>query len=282
MPWNRFILPGYTSGDPTQAVPTLSANLFGLTNPFDEAGALTPFSSTRRAALDTLFSGRGWDSAGLNLGLSFLSDLQASLLIKLVQDSTKADIVSSPRVTVFNTQRANISVGLQRGYIADADVGNNGALDPQVASITTRTTLDVRPIVSADRRYVYLELFPQTRQLGQGSRGSATAPFFTVTVSSTSVSGNLPIVSAIPIMLPQQNFRIVETTVCVPDRGHLLIGGLADITEQDVESGIPVLDKIPIIKRLFSRHSTIKTRSHLLILVHPTILVKEELENKVY
>jgi len=275
-PQNRFLLPAHPEASLGSVSPLGPKGFLGATNPFDLNGPLAPFTGTERSSLAGLFPGSGWEGAGLNLGLSFLSDIQASLLIKAVQDSNKADILASPRVTVFNTQRANISVGLQRGYIADADVGNNGALDPQVASITTRTTLDVRPIVSADRRYVYMELFPQTRTL------NPSTPFFTVTVSAAAGTGNNIVSTSIPIQLPQQNFRIVETTVCVPDRGHLLIGGLAEMTEQDVETGIPVLNKIPILKRLFSRHSTTKQRQHLLILVHPTVLVKEELENKVY
>ncbi len=277
---NRFLLPTHPAASLDSISPLSPPGLWGMTNPYDFAGPLAPFSSTQRSSLTSLFGTGGFQGAGLNLGLSFLSDIQASLLIKAVQDSNKADILASPRVTVFNTQRANISVGLQRGYIADADVGNNGALDPQVASITTRTTLDVRPIVSADRRYVYMELFPQTRALSQGVGDNA--PFFTVTVSAAAGTGNALVATSIPIMLPQQNFRIVETTVCVPDRGHLLIGGLAEVTERDVETGIPVLNKLPIIKRLFSRHSTAKIRSHQLILIHPTVLVKEELENKMY
>jgi type II secretory pathway component GspD/PulD (secretin) len=275
-PQNRFLNTAAPNANLNSISPTATPGFWGMTNPFDLNGPLTPFAGSERSSLAGLFPGAGWEGAGLNLGLSFLNDIQASLLIKAVQDSNKADILASPRVTVFNTQRANISVGLQRGYIADADVGNNGALDPQVASITTRTTLDVRPIVSADRRYVYLELFPQTRTL------NPSTPFFTVTVSAAAGTGNNIVATSIPIQLPQQNFRIVETTVCVPDRGHLLIGGLAEVSEQEIETGIPVLNKIPIIKRLFSRHSTAKQRQHMLILVHPTVLIKEELENKVY
>lgn len=283
-PSNRFLVPAYPNPNLTELSPVAHSGFWGISNPFNTAGPLAPFSGTQSGSIAALFPGgaTAFQGVGLNLGLAFLSDIQAALLIKAVQDSNKADILSCPRVTVFNTQRANISVGRQVGYIADADVGNNGALDPQVASVTTRTTLDVRPIVSADRRYVYLELFPQTRALGTGARNTPDGPFFTVTVTAAAGTGNTTAQSSIPIQLPQQDFRIVETTVCVPDRGHLLIGGLATVSETDTESGIPVLNKLPLVKRLFSRRGSAKIRNHLLILIHPTILVKEELENKVY
>ncbi|NOZ19523.1 MAG: hypothetical protein GXP25_00380 [Planctomycetes bacterium] len=267
--------------DPQLQGTVANGNLFALSNPFDTTGNRTAnFIDNSAAGLGSVL-GQGFQNIGMNLGLAFLNDIQATLLIRAAQNSTQAEVLASPRLTVFNTQRGNVSVGQSYAYIQDADVGNQGALDPEVGTVTTRTSLDVRPIVSADRRFVYLELFPEVLRL-QPPAGTQGGPFRRIPIQAVAATNNNVVVSTMSIELPQQVFQIVETTVCVPDRGHLLVGGLADVTHREVESGVPILNKIPLIKRLFSRHSTIEQKQHLLILVHPTILAQDELEDHVY
>jgi type II secretory pathway component GspD/PulD (secretin) len=78
--------------------------------------------------------------------------------------------------------------------------------------------------------------------------------------------------------LPSIQTSSVETRVCVPDRGTVLLGGLTMTAESEIEAGVPGLSKIPILGRLFSNRSTVKDKSILLILVKPTIVLKEESE----
>jgi len=48
--------------------------------------------------------------------------------------------------------------------------------------------------------------------------------------------------------------------------------------EYEIEAGVPALSKLPILGRLFSNRSTVKDKSILLILVKPTIVLREEAE----
>jgi type II secretory pathway component GspD/PulD (secretin) len=64
----------------------------------------------------------------------------------------------------------------------------------------------------------------------------------------------------------------------VPDRGTLLIGGQKIKTHAEVESGVPVLSKVPYVGRLFSNRSKSEQTKVLLILVRPTIVYPEETE----
>ena len=60
-----------------------------------------------------------------------------------------------------------------------------------------------------------------------------------------------------------------------------MIGGLGKSSEKKASSGTPILSKIPIIKRLFSSNKIdreIDLRGNLIILIKPTILVREEEE----
>ena len=60
-----------------------------------------------------------------------------------------------------------------------------------------------------------------------------------------------------------------------------MIGGLGRSSEKKTSSGTPILSKIPIIKRLFSSNTIerdIDLKGNLIILIKPTILIREEEE----
>ena len=48
----------------------------------------------------------------------------------------------------------------------------------------------------------------------------------------------------------------VQTTVTVPDQGTILLGGQRLVTEQEIESGVPVLSKVPLLNRFFTNRIT--------------------------
>ena len=72
----------------------------------------------------------------------------------------------------------------------------------------------------------------------------------------------------------------MNTTVSVPDGGTLLLGGQTLAGEVEREAGVPVLSKIPFLKRLFTNRSFAKDEQILLILVKPTIVIQREQEQK--
>ena len=80
------------------------------------------------------------------------------------------------------------------------------------------------------------------------------------------------------IELPELELTELGTTVSVPDRGTLLLGGQRLIGEIEVEAGVPVLSKIPLLNRLFTNRSKTKDERTLLILIKPTIIIQTEEE----
>jgi type II secretory pathway component GspD/PulD (secretin) len=82
------------------------------------------------------------------------------------------------------------------------------------------------------------------------------------------------------IQEPVTQITQVATSVSVPDGGTLLLGGQTIAGETELEAGVPVLSKIPFLKRLFTNKSTAKDEQVLLILVKPTIIIQRELEEK--
>jgi type II secretory pathway component GspD/PulD (secretin) len=82
--------------------------------------------------------------------------------------------------------------------------------------------------------------------------------------------------------LPKQLSEQLEVTVCVPDRGILMIGGLTSYGKDEVERGVPILNKIPILKRLFMGEAMKINQSTLIILVRPRIILLPEEEGQAF
>ena len=82
------------------------------------------------------------------------------------------------------------------------------------------------------------------------------------------------------IQQPEVQVTEVRTTVSVPDGGTLLLGGQSISGEIEREQGVPVLSKIPFLKRLFTNRASAKDDQVLLILVKPTIIIQREQEQR--
>ncbi|MGB2614110.1 MAG: hypothetical protein WBE06_05295, partial [Phycisphaerae bacterium] len=198
--------------------------------------------------------------------------IQVGFLLRAIQADSRSTSLFSPRITLYNGQRSYISVSTVITYLADAEpIIAEAAVgwDPLVASIPVGATLDVKATVSADRRYVQLDLRPQ--------------------VAATNVGNwrQVPIQAVVPgaiatflIDLPQVQVSDLKTTVSVPDGGTLLLGGNKIYNEVEVETGVPILNKIPILRRMFNNRASVRTNSNLLILIRPKILIQSEEEHK--
>jgi len=229
---------------------------------------------SKKTSLDT---GAADISKGLNLNYSILNNTMVEGFIRALQESEGSEILTSPRITLSNTQRGNISVVRIINYIKGATSSGAGAL-PEIGVVPEGTTFDVRPVVSADRKYVYLEVTPSVFDL--------TEPIATETLhlasTSTSVGGTAQAETEITIKLPEVTLSQVSVTVSVPDKGTLMIGGLGSITKSNLTSGIPILSKIPILKTLFSRNQRDDEKKTLIILLKPTIIIREEQEERLF
>jgi Flp pilus assembly secretin CpaC len=212
---------------------------------------------------------------------SYLDDFQANFLIRATQASRRSAIANAPRVTVFNGQQAFVIVAEEQAYVSDLEAvtGEGVGLYNPIPDVTASgVRLIVQPTVSADRKYVTLSLQPTITKL----KNLVNFPVFGVSTPNNAgggVPGNINVFQA-NIQLPIINVTAVNTIVSVPDGGTLLLGGQTIAGEIEIEEGVPILSKIPFIKRLFTNRSTAKDESVLLILVKPTIIMHREIESQ--
>jgi len=205
-------------------------------------------------------------AGGLSMSWTYLDDLQLNMVLRAVSKSERVELVTAPRVLVFNTARANIAVLNQIAYVKDFDVEIAQAAsiaDPIIDVVQDGVVLDVRPVVSADRRFVLMELRPTVATLQRPIREQTT------TLGSQ---------NSVAIQLPEVDIQRVRTTVPMPDGGTVMLGGLKVSEKQDMKSGIPLLNKIPIVRFLFERKGTYISNRKLLILIKANIVIPQESE----
>lgn len=213
--------------------------------------------------------------SGIDLNFAIFGNSALKGFLKAVQESKGSEVLTSPRITLSNTQRGNIAVLQTRNYIQSTTV-EDGIVTPVIGTVPEGTTFDVRPIVSADRKFVYLEVTPSVFAIEEIE--SFTFSGLSEGVNVGGGDGTTYIPPEQTIQLPKLNVSQVSVTVYVPDKGTLMIGGLGSLSNKDETSGVPVLSKIPIIKRLFTRDQKTRNKSNLIILLKPTIIIKEEQE----
>jgi len=195
------------------------------------------------------------------------------VILRATEKSERIQQVTASRITVYDTQRGNISVLNQVAYVQDYEVEiaqASNIANPVIQTIQDGVVLDVRPVVSADRRFITLELRPTVAML--------TRPIATFSTSLASgppgVSQNAPVV----IQIPEIQVSRVRTTVVMPDGGTLLIGGLKFYEQTTETSGIPLISNIPILNFFTSRKGTYVSKRNLLVLITAEIVPLEELE----
>lgn len=205
-------------------------------------------------------------SGGLSFQWTYLNDVQLELILRAVSKSERVEIVSAPSILVANTGRSNLTVLNQVVYVKDFDVEIAQAAsiaDPIIDIVQDGVILDVRPVVSADRRFITLELRPTIAELKR-----PIAQFVTTLGSQNSVT----------IELPALEIQRVRTTIPMPDGATVMLGGLKVSDRQEQSSGVPLLSKIPVVRFFFSRQGSYISNRKLMILLNASIVIPIEHE----
>lgn len=216
----------------------------------------------------------GQNQPALQVFGSFLDNIQVDFLLRATQADVHSSIVDAPRLVVASGDQSWVSVFESINYVfAVYPVGANvfttgvasqAALAPQVTQLYTGRRLIVTATVSESRDYVTLQVSPEWSELVSIDRfpwGPNGEGF---------------------IQQPRTRNTEFSTTVTVPDEGTLLLGGLTLSGETEVEAGVPVLSKVPVLKRLYSNRSLVKDEYVAFVLIKPHIIVQSEQEERAF
>ncbi|MCA9054198.1 MAG: hypothetical protein KDA75_10200 [Planctomycetaceae bacterium] len=245
--------------------------------------------------------------AGISFGMAILSDIEAFLFVNAAQGDNRSNIMFAPKITLFNGQIGTLISALQRPFVVSVTpiVGIQAVgFQPQIQVINDGAQLFVRAVISADRRYVRLAVSPifnnvtdvftfsfigGTGNIGVGGNGGQAG----VNGGQQGLSGALggqggnqqgqqsttgSAAGAITIQQPVVDTVQVSTVVSVPDGGTVLLGGVKRLREGRTMAGVPILNKVPYISRLFKNTGVGRETDSLLLMVTPRIIIAEEEE----
>jgi type II secretory pathway component GspD/PulD (secretin) len=299
----------YTTIDPLTGLPlppgtnVATGNMFGTYDPLTgqivytygdpgtpigNTGGLSPLGIVQgsNSLIDTIgnFNTFGSLISGANpalgFGLQFLDDVQVDLMIEATQADQRNTILTAPRLTMHNGQRAWINISTEVTYVSTLNLNSNaGAIGytPQIATAGSGVRFEVQGVISADRRYVTMEVdfnvqevtFAATADFQAAAAGGGTGAGSVIGITST---------VDLPITLRHR----IRTTVSVPDKGTALLGGQRKVREYDTEVGVPVLSKIPYLNRFFTNRTTNREETTLIILLRPEIIIQQENEEMLF
>ncbi|MFT7516568.1 MAG: hypothetical protein ACI84O_000351 [Myxococcota bacterium] len=208
-------------------------------------------------------------AGGLAMQLSFIDDLQYSLIMNAVRKDERAQELTSVILSTQNTERAYAAMLNQITYIQDFDVEVALAsfiADPVVGVISDGIVLDVRPTIAQNRKTVSLELRPTIATIQR-----PIAEF------TSSLAG---LTTPITIQLPELQVASVNTTVVVPDGGTVVIGGLKKLFNIDQRAEIPFLSDIPILSLLFKKEGEASENRDVILMITATIIDANELKDR--
>ncbi len=146
---------------------------------------------------------------GLPPGTDLLDDTQVEVILRALEKG-HLDQISAPRISVYDGQRANVSVLNQQSYVSDFSVvkTERGQIaNPWVQVIKEGVMVDMRPTLSADKRYVTLDFHATFAELQR--------PIAERTIK---VGGN-----EMRIQRPHVDLGLALTQVTVPIGGAVLI-----------------------------------------------------------
>ena len=225
-------------------------------------GPFTDISDSNVVLPDTIFG-----------SLSF-TQVQATL--RLLQRDVSSDVVQAPTIVTMDGRPATIFVGETVRYAeAKSEQGQAGGLSLSVAEASASPVevgfqLLVRPSVVPGTKKVMLDVIPKETSLSGTSTNSALAPagFDIFTVGAAGTEGT--------IALPRTRSSTLMTQMMLESGQTGMVGGLTTDTENETETRVPFLSRIPIAGELFKHRSRTKDKRSLLIFLTPTLVHSAE------
>ena len=207
---------------------------------------VAPISNIADTALGGVFS------LALNL-----NDFTA--FIELLETQGKAQVLSSPRVSTINNQKAVIKVGNDEFFVT-------GVSSTTVTGTTTTSTPSVTltPFFSG----IALDVIPQIDEEDNVILHiHPTVSTVTEQVKSFTIAGEI---QSLP--LARSSVRESDSIVRAKSNQIIVIGGLMQNITSDEVGATPVLGSLPVIGSLFKHTRESNTKSELVILLRPIVV----------
>ena len=195
-------------------------------------------------------------------GVSAISFRNADFngVINLLETQGNAQVLSSPRVSAMNNQKAVIKVGQDEYFVTnvsnDTITGAGGTTSSPNISLQpffSGIALDVTPQIDANGS-VILHVHPSVTETAEQNK--------TIRFSN----------EQIVLPLAQSNIRESDTIIRARSGEIVVIGGLMQTVTSDSVSRTPFFGAIPILGQLFTSKNKLEKKKELIILLKPTVV----------
>lgn len=225
---------------------TPGQNTLAIGGNLDSTSAVTRFSPdgttvTQAASTGGLASNLPVTTAGAGSIAFSLFRLPAGLLLNLeltaLETDNRGKIVSSPRVTTANQQKAKIASGTEIPYL---EASSSGAAT--VSFKEAVLSLEVTPQITPDDKII-MDLDVRKESVGQVFAG-----------------------------VPSIDTQNVTTQVLVANGETAVLGGIFEQEERNQVEKVPFFGDIPILGNAFKRRTRQDDKTELLIFITPKIM----------
>jgi MSHA biogenesis protein MshL len=183
--------------------------------------------------------------------------------VELLATQGKTHVLSSPRVSTINNQKAVIKAGDDEYFVTGVSsntvvgVGASTSNNLEIAPFFSGVALDVTPQLSGDGQII-LHIHPTVSDVSQ--------KVLTVTVQG--VTNSLP--------LAFSQVRESDSVVKAKSGQLIVIGGLMRTNHQVQDYRVPLLGDIPVVGKLFRSQQKTDDHTELVILLRPIIVDSDD------
>lgn len=202
-------------------------------------------------------------SAGTAFGNMFAIGAGADdfgVLLRLLSTQGDVQVLSSPRVSTVNNQKAVIKVGSDEFFVTDVSSttssGTTSTLTTPSVTLTpffSGIALDVTPQISKENQ-VILHIHPSVSEVNDQTK-------------NITIAGQ---VQQLPLAL--STVRESDSVVKAMSGQVVVIGGLMQNSTSNNDAGLPGVSDVPFLGSLFGQKSKANTRSELVILLKPLVV----------
>lgn len=184
---------------------------------------------------------------GLGFNGALLSSDVASVVVRALQQNSRARVTSAPRILVNDNNLGTLSSVGEFPY-ASVNASQTVATTSFGDYVQAGTTITVTPHIS-ESDYLQLE--------------------YSVLLSSFTGAAITQDGTTLP---PPRQSNSVQSQVTIPDGSTIIVGGLNSRNYNKSVDAIPILGQIPLLGYLFSNHNRTDTVSTLFVFIRPVIL----------
>jgi len=206
-------------------------------------GEGSPRNTVDLLSVDDLSLGSGLTYYFTHFGLSL------DVVLRMAASDNRTRILSSPVIVTHDNTEAKISSSEERYFYKGkkwTGSSDSGTYEDDVERRKVGLHLTVTPHIN-EKKFVLMDINQEVEQLA----------------GTQSIGDNdWPIV----------NVREMSASVAVQNRETIVLGGLIKNSESEIEKGIPILSRIPLLGWLFGYKSKDDARSEIIVFITPYVL----------